>query len=65
MMLREWMLAVCSLSGAHAAVATERSNVEFLNSGKVLPAGLSFRQAVRVGDVVYLSGQVGIAAARD
>jgi len=64
MMLREWMLAVCSLSGAHAAVATERPNVEFLNSGKVLPAGLSFRQAVRVGDV-YLSGQVGIAAARD
>jgi 2-iminobutanoate/2-iminopropanoate deaminase len=39
--------------------------VEFLNSGKVLPKGLPFPQAVRVGDVVYLSGQVGIAAARD
>jgi enamine deaminase RidA (YjgF/YER057c/UK114 family) len=36
-----------------------------LNSGKVLPAGLPFRQAVGVGDVVYLSGQAGIAAARD
>lgn len=56
----EWMLIVCCLAGAHAAVATERANVEFLDSGKVLPAGLPFSEAVRVGDVVYLSGQVGI-----
>ena len=33
--------------------------MEFLDSGKVLPAGLPFAEAVRVGDVVYLSGQVG------
>ena len=61
MKFREWILAVCCLAGAHAAVAAERAHVEFLNSGKVLPAGLPFAEAVRVGDVVYLSGQVGNA----
>lgn len=34
--------------------------MEFLNSGKVLPAGLPFSEAVRVGDFLYLSGQMGI-----
>ncbi|TPQ44100.1 RidA family protein [Cupriavidus pinatubonensis] len=34
--------------------------MEFLNSGKVLPAGLPFSEAVRIGNVVYLSGQMGI-----
>jgi 2-iminobutanoate/2-iminopropanoate deaminase len=34
--------------------------VEFLNSGKVLPAGLPFSEAVRVGNMLYLSGQMGI-----
>ncbi|MGO4158785.1 RidA family protein [Cupriavidus sp. YAF13] len=34
--------------------------MEFLNSGKVLPAGLPFSEAVRVGDTFYLSGQMGI-----
>lgn len=33
---------------------------EFLNSGKVLPATLPFSEAVRVGNTVYLSGQIGI-----
>jgi reactive intermediate/imine deaminase len=57
----EWIMAVlCCLAGAQAAVATEREHVEFLNSGKVLPAGLPFSEAVRVGDIVYLSGQVGV-----
>jgi len=60
MKIREWILAVCCLAGAHATAAAERANVEFLDSGKVLPAGLPFSEAVRVGDVVYLSGQVGI-----
>ena len=36
------------------------SNVEFLNSGKVLPTSLPFSEAVRVGNTVYLSGQMGI-----
>ena len=61
MRLHEWILTACCLSVAHAAIAAERPQVEFLDSGKVLPAGLPFSEAVRVGDVVYLSGQVGIA----
>ena len=35
-------------------------SVEFLNSGKVLPANLPFSEAVRVGNTVYLFGQIGI-----
>ncbi|MGO4329097.1 RidA family protein [Cupriavidus sp. 2TAF22] len=34
--------------------------MEFLNSGKVLPAGLPFSEGVRVGELLYLSGQMGI-----
>ena len=34
--------------------------VEYLNSGEVLPTGLPFSEAVRVGDTLYLSGQIGI-----
>ena len=33
---------------------------QFLNSGKVLPSTLPFSEAVRVGNTVYLSGQIGI-----
>ncbi|MBT8402012.1 MAG: RidA family protein [Rhodothermia bacterium] len=42
--------------------AQERSSneVEHLNSGKVLPADLPFSEAVRVGNTLYLSGQIGI-----
>lgn len=40
--------------------AAESSSVEFLNSGKVLPTNLPFSEAVRVGDTIYLSGQIGI-----
>ncbi len=34
--------------------------VEHLNSGKVLPVDLPFSEAVRVGNTLYLSGQIGI-----
>ena len=34
--------------------------MEHLNSGRVLPTTLPFSEAVRHGDTVYLSGQVGI-----
>ena len=34
--------------------------IEFLNSGKVLPSDLPFSEAVRVGNTLYLSGQMGI-----
>ena len=34
--------------------------VEFLNSGKVLPRNLPFSEIVRHGNVLFLSGQIGI-----
>ncbi len=37
-----------------------RAAPEFLNSGNILPSDLPFSEAVRVGDTVYLSGQIGI-----
>lgn len=39
--------------------ADETDSVEFLNSGKVLPTHLPFSEAVRGGDTLYLSGQIG------
>jgi len=50
-------LAACA---ACAASAAEPAKVEFLNSGKVYPAGVPLSEAVRVGDTLYLSGQIGI-----
>jgi len=41
--------------------ATAPATVEFLNSGKILPSTLPFSEAVRVGNLVFLSGQLGIA----
>jgi reactive intermediate/imine deaminase len=52
------LLAACLCAGAPQAVAGD--TVEHLNSGKVVPANLPFSEAVRVGDTLYLSGQVGI-----
>lgn len=48
--------ATAALLGACAAVP---QTVTHLNSGKVWPDGLPFSEAVRVGDTVYLSGQLG------
>ena len=45
---------------AAAAIPRERTTVEHLNSGRVLPAHLPFSEAVRVGDTIFLSGQMGI-----
>ncbi len=38
----------------------DANQIEHLNTGKVLPAGLPFSEAVRVGNTLYLSGQIGI-----
>ncbi|HEY2928090.1 RidA family protein [Piscinibacter sp.] len=35
-------------------------DIEFLESGKVMPPNLPFSEAVRVGQTLYLSGQMGI-----
>ena len=45
---------------AGMASAKDKPKVEFLNSGKVYPAGVPLAEAVRVGDTLYLSGQIGI-----
>lgn len=53
-------LAVAGVAGV-AAAAAPKGKVEFMSSGKVLPNKLPFSEAVRAGDLVFLSGQVGIA----
>ena len=52
--------AATILAGIQPAVADDKPAVEFLNSGKVVPNTLPFSEAVRAGDTLYLSGQVGI-----
>jgi reactive intermediate/imine deaminase len=51
--------AIGAIFGAHIAFAAPTDVVEYLNSGKVLPATLPFSEAVRVGNTLYLSGQIG------
>jgi 2-iminobutanoate/2-iminopropanoate deaminase len=46
---------------AAAQPAPAKGKPEYLSSGKVLPNKLPFSEAVRVGDLVFLSGQIGIA----
>jgi len=45
---------------AHSAWAADADRIEFLNSGKVIPGTLPFSEAVRVGNMLYLSGQIGL-----
>lgn len=55
------LLAACaSFVSAQLVFAEQPGSVQFLNSGKVLPTNLPFSEAVRVGNVLYLSGQIGI-----
>jgi len=57
------MMAVAWIGVASSteALAGSADSIEFLNSGKVAPNTLPFSEAVRVGNTVYLSGQLGIA----
>ncbi len=50
-----WLAA---LSVMTSAIAGER--IEYLNSSGTLPDNLPFSAAVRVGNTLYLSGQVGV-----
>jgi reactive intermediate/imine deaminase len=54
------LAAATILATAGPALADGKPFVEFLNSGKVVPSSLPFSEAVRVGDTLYLSGQIGI-----
>lgn len=42
-----------------AACLPLQAQPEYLNSGSVLPTSLPFSEAVRVGNTLYLSGQIG------
>jgi 2-iminobutanoate/2-iminopropanoate deaminase len=52
--------AMATLAGGDPARAADSPAIEYLNSGKILPGTLPFSEAVRVGNLVYLSGQLGI-----
>lgn len=47
-------LALTAISQISAA------QIQYLNSSGALPPGLPFSEAVRVGDTLYLSGQLGV-----
>jgi reactive intermediate/imine deaminase len=52
--------AIAAFTAPLSARAAPAETIEFLNSGKVLPTGLPFSEAVRVGNTLYLSGQIGV-----
>jgi reactive intermediate/imine deaminase len=54
------LLAAAISIPSSASAAAAKGGIEYLNSGKVLPATLPFSEAVRVGNTLYLSGQLGI-----
>lgn len=41
-----------------------RAEVEFLDGSGVMPEGVPFSEAVRVGNTYYLSGQIGVIPGR-
>lgn len=55
-----WFAAAAASLFAVTALSAEPATVEFLNSGKVYPAGVPLSEAVRVGNTLYLSGQIGV-----
>ena len=65
-MRKIFLLLAASASFASAGLlgAEETRAIEFLNSGKVLPTNLPFSEAVRVDNLLYLSGQLGIVPGR-
>ena len=54
------MLTCSAMLQTTAAMATNVESIQYLNSGKILPTGLPFSEAVRVDNTLYLSGQLGI-----
>ncbi len=60
MMRRSRFLFGLTLLFSASLPAAEPASVSFHTGSGVLPAGLPFSDAVRVGDLVFLSGQIGI-----
>lgn len=57
MLLRKTLLTSALLALATTATAAEP---QYLNSGKVLHGQFPFSEAVKVGNTLYLSGQLGL-----
>lgn len=53
------LAAYCSLA-CHLAYANGAASIQYLDSSKVFPSGFPLSEAVRVGNTLYLSGQIGI-----
>jgi len=58
-LLLGFVFAVIVGCGNTAPSVDESNSVDYLNSGNVLPTDLPFSEAVRVGNTLYLSGQIG------
>lgn len=55
------IVSLCVLLATVGAVGKDApQKIEHLDSGKVFPAALPLSEAVRVGNTLYLSGQIGI-----
>jgi 2-iminobutanoate/2-iminopropanoate deaminase len=54
------VVAIAGAAFCLSAFAADRPIVEHLNSGTVYPAGVPFSEAVKVGETLYLSGQIGV-----
>ena len=50
----------CSVLWCAAPAAAENGGIQFYNSPSAAAAKLPFSQAVRVGDVLYMSGAIGV-----
>jgi len=59
-MTRAFLLSLFCLTLLAGCASTQQPRVEHLNSGKVLPDGFPFSEAVRVDNTLYLSGMVGV-----
>jgi reactive intermediate/imine deaminase len=61
--MRQSLPLLAALAGSMfclSVAAADRPIVEHLNSGKVYPTNVPFSEAVKVGDTLYLSGQIGV-----
>ena len=59
-MTRSALMCVLMLVGSVGCAPERAPEVEYLDAGTILPAGLPFSEAVRVDDTLYLSGMIGL-----
>ena len=54
------ILAAITFIVSHPLKGESKKSISYHNSGKILPADLPFSEMVKVGKVIYLSGQIGV-----